>query len=91
MRCVLFAGRLVIRANLSTMDGAKGEKMKDNSNTIKGIGFLEALQLVFLVLKLCKVINWRWIWVFTPLWVGMVIDLLVALWAVFMIKREERK
>lgn len=71
--------------------GAKGEKMKDNSNTTKGIGFLEALQLVFLVLKLCKVINWRWIWVFTPLWVGMVIDLLVALWAVFMIKREERK
>lgn len=69
----------------------KGEKMENNSNTIKGIGFLEALQLVFLVLKLCNVINWRWIWVFTPLWVGMVIDLLVALWAVFMIKREERR
>lgn len=65
--------------------------MKDNSNTIKGIGFLDALQLVFIVLKLCKVISWRWIWVLTPLWVGAVIGLLVALWAVFMIKREERR
>lgn len=65
--------------------------MKDNSNATNGIGFLDALQLVFIVLKLCKVINWRWIWVLAPLWVGTVVALLVALWAVFMIKRKERR
>ena len=33
-----------------------------------GIGFLDALFLVFLVLKLTKVINWSWWWITAPLW-----------------------
>ena len=74
-----------------TAQWQRGEKMKDNSNATRGIGIFDALQLIFIVLKLCKVINWKWIWVLTPLWGSMVIALLVALWAVFMIKREERR
>ena len=33
-----------------------------------GIGFLDALFLVFLVLKLTKVIDWSWWWITAPLW-----------------------
>lgn len=31
------------------------------------------LFVVFLVLKLCKVISWSWLWVFSPLWIGAII------------------
>ena len=33
-----------------------------------GIGFLDALTLLFIALKLCKVINWSWWWVLAPFW-----------------------
>lgn len=36
-----------------------------------GIGFLGALFLVFLVLKLTNVINWSWWWVTAPLWMPL--------------------
>jgi len=37
----------------------KGENM---SKTISGIGFTGVLQVIFIVLKLCKLIQWSW-WV----------------------------
>ena len=43
-----------------------------------GIGFLDALFLVFLVLKLTKVIDWSWWWITAPLW-GQVALLIVIL------------
>jgi hypothetical protein len=36
--------------------------------TTGGIGFFGALTLIFIVLKLCNVINWSWLWVLSPLW-----------------------
>lgn len=33
------------------------------------------LAIVFMVLKLCKVIDWHWAWVFSPLWIRYVIYL----------------
>lgn len=44
--------------------------MSNNNNNSKsgGIGFCGLLTIVFIVLKLCKVINWSWIWVLCPLW-----------------------
>ena len=48
-----------------------------------GIGLGGILFIVFLVLKLTHTVDWRWIWVFSPLWipVGLVlfIILLVAI------------
>lgn len=32
-----------------------------------GIGFVGLLQIVFIVLKLCGVINWSWVFVMLPL------------------------
>ena len=34
----------------------------------KGIGFPGLLQVAFIVLKLCGVINWSWFWVLAPFW-----------------------
>ena len=41
--------------------------MNDNKSTASGgIGFTGVLQIVFVVLKLCKVINWSWWAVMLP-------------------------
>ena len=43
--------------------------MKDKG-TSSGIGFVGALQVAFIVLKLCKVIDWKWRWVLSPTWIS---------------------
>ena len=48
--------------------------MSDRNNDANGgIGFSGVLFIVFLVLKLCKVINWSWWWVTAPLWIPAII------------------
>lgn len=34
-----------------------------------GLGLCSVLFIVFLVLKLCNVIDWSWWWVTAPLWI----------------------
>ena len=48
-----------------------------------GIGFGGLLTIVFIVLKLCNVINWSWMWVFAPLWIPVL--LLVVIFALVII------
>jgi len=47
--------------------------MNNNYNkettTTGGITFIGALQIAFIVLKLCKIIDWSWFWVFAPIWI----------------------
>ena len=46
-----------------------------------GISFCGLLAVVFITLKLCKVIDWSWWWVLGPLWIPVVIvALLVLVW-----------
>lgn len=40
------------------------------------IGSASLLTVVYSVLKLCKVIDWSWIWVVSPIWIS------IALWLV---------
>ena len=35
-----------------------------------GMGFTSVLTLIFIVLKLCKVITWSWWWVLSPIWIS---------------------
>jgi hypothetical protein len=51
-----------------------------NSAGGSGVGLGGLLFIVFLVLKLCGVIDWSWWWVFAPLWVpsAVVALLLIA-------------
>lgn len=41
--------------------------MAENKNN--GIGLGGLLFVVFLILKLCNVIDWSWWWVTAPLWI----------------------
>ena len=41
-----------------------------NSRTSGGLGFTGALTILFIALKLTKVILWSWWWVLSPLWIS---------------------
>lgn len=47
-----------------------------------GIGFGGVLTIVFVVLKLCKVIDWSWWWVLSPIWIsiGIVVIIAIGFW-----------
>ncbi len=38
---------------------------------------LEVLTVVFIVLKLCGVIEWSWVWVLAPTWVAILFALVI--------------
>lgn len=48
-------------------------------NCSTGDIFVTALFITFLVLKLCKVITWSWLWIFAPFWVPLVIFLAMVI------------
>ena len=53
---------------------------KENNNyTSGGINFAEALTIVFVVLKLCGIIKWSWVWVLSPIWIGLAFVAIVLL------------
>ncbi len=37
----------------------------------RGMGFISALTLIFIVLKLTGYISWPWMWVLSPVWVSI--------------------
>ena len=49
----------------------------ENRNASGGITFMGLLQVAFIVLKLCGIIKWSWLWVLCPMWLGAVILLIV--------------
>ena len=51
---------------------------KNENRSSGGIGFCGLLQIAFIVLKLCRVINWSWIWVLAPMWVPICIMIVVV-------------
>lgn len=54
-----------------------------------GMGFAEVIQVVFIVLKLCHVINWSWLWVLAPTWIstGLVLLVLLMLFIIILVTR----
>jgi len=46
---------------------------------IGGTSFLGLLTLVFIILKLCSVITWSWLWVLAPIWIPAVLLLLIGI------------
>lgn len=46
-------------------------------NRSSGIGFSGLLTIVFIVLKICGVIDWSWIWVLSPIWITAIISVLI--------------
>ena len=63
--------------------------MTDKNGTVAGgnITFITLLQITFIVLKLCKVITWKWVFVLMPLIIegGLIIILLLFALIAFII------
>ena len=57
----------------------KKNKDYEVKSTGGGIGFVGLLQVAFIVLKLCHVINWSWFWVLSPLWISAAGTILIIL------------
>lgn len=56
------------------------EKATSSNNASgNGIGFAGMLAILFIALKLTHVIDWSWLWVLAPLWVGVAFVLVLAL------------
>lgn len=56
-----------------------------------GIGFVGLLTILFIGLKLAKVIAWSWWWVLSPLWIAASIALTItAVVVLFLVIREFR-
>ena len=53
--------------------------MERNGNTSGGIGFCGLLTIVFITIKLCKVISWSWWWVLSPAWIPIAICIAVLI------------
>jgi hypothetical protein len=53
---------------------------KKSKSSSGGIGFCGLLAIAFIVLKLCNVIAWSWVWVLSPLWIplALVLGILVV-------------
>lgn len=50
-----------------------------SSSSSSGIGFVGALTILFIALKLTDVIDWSWLWVLSPLWISGIALLLVVI------------
>lgn len=57
--------------------------MSNEKSVSGGIGFTGVLAIVFIVLKLCGVIDWSWWWVLSPIWIPVLV--LVAFGIIFLI------
>ena len=50
-----------------------------NNASSGGLGLASVLTIVFVVLKLVGVIDWKWIWVLCPLWIGLILTVLLII------------
>jgi len=56
--------------------------MRDTKQSASGgIGFCGLLTIVFITLKLVKVIDWSWVWVLAPIWIPVAFGLFFILLA----------
>ncbi len=45
----------------------------------KGVSLNVVVFIVFLILKLVGVITWSWVWVTSPIWIGVILGILVLI------------
>lgn len=42
-----------------------------------GLTLADVLLVVFIILKLCGVVNWSWWWVLSPIWISVIMAIVV--------------
>ena len=52
--------------------------------------FMGLLQTILIILKLNKIINWKWAYVLMPLWIYLTIVLMLLIMAVFVDIQDRR-
>ena len=62
-----------------------------DSGVNQGIGVPGILLIVFIILKLCDVIDWSWWWVLSPLWISFALMLIIGIPILIWISKNERK
>ena len=63
--------------------------MKNSNASKNGIGFGGLLTIAFIVLKLCGVITWSWVWVLSPLWISAIlVIILIIIFVILAIKKS---
>jgi hypothetical protein len=55
-----------------------------------GTNLFGLLTIAFVILKLCRVIDWSWWWVLSPLWISVLVSLMCFIVAAI-IKEISRK
>ena len=58
--------------------------MSNKNSVTVSFPFFTILFFVFLVLKLCNVITWSWLWVTAPLWIGAILWVLIVVFVIFL-------
>lgn len=51
---------------------------KETVNVNIGGLFTTLLAVAFIVLKLCHIIEWSWLWVLSPLWIPLALVIVIA-------------
>lgn len=65
--------------------------MSKNSGSSSGIGIEGVLTIVFVVLKLVGVIDWKWVWVLSPMWISAALVVIcVAIYIAYLIWDDKR-
>ena len=59
--------------------------MAENTTDTSALSFGSLLTVLFIGLKLTHYIDWPWIWVVSPMWIGLLI-LVIVLLLLYMIK-----
>lgn len=67
------------------------EKKSENRASNDGIGFVEALQLLFIALKLMKQITWSWLWVLAPAWITLALCIVIGIFYGCLTVAKKRK
>lgn len=65
--------------------------MNNNNIVLNIILFIGCLCTIFIILKLCTIINWSWCWVLSPLWIPIIILLMIVSIAFIVAFFEEYK
>ena len=53
--------------------------MMSNNNSKSGVTGITILQIAFIVLKLCGVIKWGWIFVLMPTWIEIILIIIITI------------
>jgi Flp pilus assembly protein TadB len=62
---------------------------KNYSNSGGGVSFAGLLTVAFIVLKLCGIINWSWVWVLSPIWISVIIVVIILI-VLFVAEKKNR-